>query len=128
MMHFRAIWVRVWALPGTLLGLPLTPLFRTRRLARGVLLCEGARWPRALGFRYVAMTLGHVVLSVDAPIPPEVVAHEMVHVRQWERWGPAMIVAYPLGSLVAVLRGGHHYRDNPFERNARQEANSAFFP
>lgn len=94
---------------------------------RGVLLCGGARWPGALGLRYIALTLGHVVLSVHDPISPDVMAHEMVHVRQWERWGPAMIVAYPLASVMAVLRGGHHYRDNPFERAARQEA-ASFLP
>jgi len=30
-----------------------------------------------------------------------------------------MVVLYPLASLLAGLRGGHPYRDNVFEREAR---------
>jgi hypothetical protein len=44
--------------------------------------------------------------------------HELVHVRQFERWGPLMGPAYLLCSLVLWLRGGRAYRDNPFEREA----------
>lgn len=45
-------------------------------------------------------------------------AHERIHVRQYERWGPFFIPAYFLAGLVAILRGGHGYRDNRFERQA----------
>ena len=45
-----------------------------------------------------------------------------MHVRQYERWGPLMGPAYLLASLVAWLRGRRPYRDNPFERQAFDEA------
>ena len=44
--------------------------------------------------------------------------HEMVHVRQFERWGPFMGPAYLTSSLVLWIVGRRPYRDNPFEREA----------
>lgn len=85
-----------------------------------MLLAEGASWPRQLGWRYRAITLGHVVLAVDE-LEPAIVDHEAVHVRQFQKWGPLMFVLYPLASLGAALTGGHYYRDNMFERQARRE-------
>jgi hypothetical protein len=84
----------------------------------GVLVCEGATWPRRLGWRYSAITFGHVILSVG-PAPDDLVAHELVHVRQYERWGPLFIPAYLAASSWARLRGRNAYSDNPFERQAR---------
>ena len=110
---------RAWAGPWSLLGLVLSPFFRRRYLVRGVMLCEGADWPRRLGWRYRAITFGHVVLAVDE-LDPETFRHELVHVRQYERWGPMFIPAYLIASVTAGLRGGHPYRDNPFEISARR--------
>ncbi|MDQ3952238.1 MAG: hypothetical protein M3279_04645 [Actinomycetota bacterium] len=101
-----------------MLGLLLSLLFRRRRVHRGALLCEGASWPRRLGWRYRAITFGHVVLSVDE-LDDELLDHELVHVRQYERWGILLWPAYAAASLWARLRGGHPYRDNHFERQAR---------
>jgi hypothetical protein len=64
------------------------------------------------------MTLGHVVLCVD-DLDDGVLEHELVHVRQWERWGLAFPFAYLVATISAVLRGGHYYRDNIFEVQAR---------
>ncbi len=108
----------LWASPATLLGLCLSLGFDRRFVLRGVIVAEGARWPRRLGWRYRAITLGHCVLCVDE-IDPELMAHEMVHVRQFERWGPLMLIAYPLASAGAAVSGGHHYDDNHFEAQAR---------
>jgi hypothetical protein len=44
--------------------------------------------------------------------------HELVHVRQYERWGPLFVPAYLASSAIIWLRGGDPYRDNPFEREA----------
>ena len=46
----------------------------------------------------------------------------MVHVRQFERWGPFMGPAYLLSSLYLWITGGRPYRDNPFEREAYGES------
>ena len=114
------LWRRAWASPASLLGLALAGSFDKRSVTRGILLAEGARWPRRFGWRYRAVTLGHVVLAVDE-LEPAVIEHELVHVKQFERWGPLMFLLYPLASLGALLSGGHHYRDNMFERQARRE-------
>lgn len=109
-----------WAAPASLLGLLLAPFFGTRRVRDGVLLCEGASWPRRLGWRYRAITFGHVVLCVDAA-DDHLLEHELVHVRQYERWGILFWPAYACASVWAKLRGGHAYSDNRFERQARGE-------
>ena len=49
-----------------------------------------------------AMTLGHVVIGRDARALEMTRAHERVHVRQYEWWGPLFVSAYlsrrPLGT------------------------------
>lgn len=120
---------RLWALPCSLVGVSGALLIismggRTRwrdgalevthrdRLA----LC-GAR-ARALPFR--AIVFGHVILAVSAEELQHVRLHEQVHVAQYERWGPVFLLAYPAASLWQWLRGGHPYRDNAFEVQARK--------
>lgn len=110
-----------WAAPWTAIGLALAPFFRTRRIDRGVIVCEGAAWPRRIGWRYRAITLGHVILCVDR-VDDALLAHELVHVRQYERWGPFFIPAYVMASGWARVRGGRAYADNPFELAARDAA------
>jgi hypothetical protein len=65
-----------------------------------------------------AITFGHVVLGQDEHALNHTRAHERVHVRQYERWGPLFLPAYAVASILAVLSGGHYYFDNVFERNA----------
>lgn len=107
-----------WAAPASLLGLLLAPFFSRRRVTRGVLLCEGASWPRRLGWRYRAITFGHVVLCVD-DADEALMEHELVHVDQYSRWGVLLWPAYLVASVWAKLRGGDAYKDNHFERRAR---------
>lgn len=109
----------IWAAPGSLVGLLLAPFFGRRRMVGGVLVCEGASWPRRLGWRYRAITFGHVVLCVDE-LDDGTLRHELVHVGQYERWGPLFMPVYVGASLWCALRGRHPYRDNPFERAARE--------
>ena len=111
-------WRVLWAGPWSLLGLLLAPFFRQHRVVGGVLLCEGAVWPRRFGWRYRAITFGHVVLSIDE-LDQATLAHEIAHVRQYERFGPFFIPAYLLAGAFTRVRGRHHYRDNPFEVAAR---------
>ena len=94
----------VWAAPASLIGLTLAPFFDTRRMVNGVLVCEGARWPRRVGWRFSAITLGHVVLSI-APVTEELMDHEEVHVGQFERWGVFLLPAYGVASLWALYGG-----------------------
>jgi len=119
----------LWPLPVTLLGMLIALLARSSggvvRRVDGVLESAGG-WPARvlrLGFPFsgavAAITLGHVVLGVSLDALTATRAHERAHVRQFERWGLLMLVLYPLAGLWAWLRGGHPYRDNWFERDAR---------
>jgi hypothetical protein len=104
-----------WAAPLTAVGLALGALSASRPVARdGVLVFSevgglGARMLRWRGF--AAATLGHAVIAAHHPTD-QLFRHELVHVRQAERWGPLLVPLY----LAGLLRYG--YRRNPFERAA----------
>jgi hypothetical protein len=118
-----------WASPYTLLGLllcaPACAVGARVRRVNGVL--EATLPPRAgvLGWRrrslsFSAVTLGHVVIAVNPGEQERLRAHERVHVRQYERWGPLFMPAYLVSGLVLWLRGRDPYWDNPFEVEARR--------
>jgi hypothetical protein len=119
----------LWALPVTLLGVLAALIARGSggRLQQvdGVLESAGGwpAWVMRRGFPFsgsvAAITLGHVVLGVSPDALHATRAHERVHVRQFERWGVLMLMLYPAAGLIAWVRGGHPYRDNRFEREAR---------
>lgn len=69
-----------------------------------------------------AMTLGHVVIGRDESALDCSRAHERVHVRQCERWGPFFFPAYLLASAWTWICGRHPYLDNPFEKEAYANA------
>lgn len=115
-----------WASPCTALGLCLAApafLFGARAcIADGVvevaLSAHGqTAWLRALPFS--AITFGHAVVGTTARELERLRPHEHEHVRQYERWGPAFLAAYPLESLWQMLHGRRAYFDNRFERQAR---------
>lgn len=121
-------WGRLWAAPWSACGLLLAALplaFGARaRVVGGVLeVCGGPlerlRARPGQGARFAAITLGHVVLGVDAPTLAALRTHEHAHVRQYERWGPAFVPAYLAAGAWALLRGRRAWFDNPFERQAR---------
>ena len=70
----------------------------------------------------LALTLGHVVLGQSARELDRCRTHELVHVHQYERWGPFFLPAYLGCSLVLWLRGRDYYLDNPFEVEAYRQA------
>ena len=116
----------LWAMPNTLLGLAFVlPTLLTGgsvRMERGAIEIHGgfARFflRRCLPFQASALTLGHSIIGQDRDCLDHSHDHEHVHVRQYERWGPFMLPAYFLSSLLAWRRGGHYYFDNRFEREA----------
>ena len=130
----RTIARLLWAAPTSALGalLILAGAYRVQlQIVDGVLEAHGPvlAWmltrlvPLAGGA--TALTLGHVVLARDAQSLAATRAHERVHVRQCERWGPLFVPAYLAASLIATLRGRHCYFDNPFEREAYATSRSA---
>lgn len=122
-------WCYAWAAPATLAGLVLALLGcasgARARSRDGVLEVAGGSlgaWLRARDCPFVALTLGHVVLAVDARALDACRAHELAHVRQYERLGPLFLPLYAASSLWQALRGRDAYRDNRFEREAREAA------
>lgn len=122
----------LWASPNSAVGLLLAvPVLAARgrgRLVRGVLEIHGPL-ARLLLRRSVpmaggaaAITFGHVVIGQDAGCLEASRAHERVHVRQCEIWGPAFLPAYLLASVWGWLSGRGAYRGNYFEREALRRA------
>lgn len=114
----------IWAAPTTALGLLviLAGLWRAQVcIVAGVVEAHGPALAWLLShFTLVpggaaALTLGHVVIARDSRSLQSTRAHERVHVRQCEAWGPLFVPAYLLASLSAALRGGDCYFDNRFE-------------
>lgn len=112
----------LWAAPNTGMGLAIGLLLggRFRRVA-GVIEVEGPRIGRVLSKLWVpaaALTLGHCVLGNSRRALERTRRHERVHVRQYERWGPAFIPTYLMISIWLYALGRDGYRENPFEREA----------
>ncbi len=117
----------IWASPYTLLGLflgfvGLCTGGHARIRSRVIEFYEGGiKWLLQqffFGEGAMAFTLGHTVLGQTAAALDISRNHELVHVRQFERWGPFMGPAYLGCSLVLWLMRRRPYRDNPFEREA----------
>jgi hypothetical protein len=118
----------IWALPNSLIGLIFVPLVVLSRgglrAVDGVLELHGAvlSWmlrrcvPMPGGA--CAITFGHVVLGRDEESLRLTRTHERVHVRQYERWGPAFIPAYLAAAAWGLLAGRGAYEGNVFERQA----------
>jgi hypothetical protein len=120
----------IWAAPATVLGAMIAAVASPRASAAivdGVLEVHGPvlRW--MLGHLVPieggasAITLGHVVIGASARALDATRAHERVHVRQYERWGPLFLPAYGAASLWAAVNGRDAYVDNVFERRARRD-------
>jgi hypothetical protein len=116
--HIRPRLGYAWASLNSLVGLVGALSAWTRPVRwRGVLLVEGGRtglaWVlRIQGFK--AITLGHVIVTTER-VDDHILAHELGHVSQHERWGPLFYPAYLLTSLTG-------YRRNPFEHQAERRA------
>lgn len=124
----------LWALPGSLIGLALAaPCLAAGGRATwrsGALevshrprLVDCGPLARRLPFR--GIVFGHVILGVTSEELAVIGAHERVHVRQYEGWGPFFLPAYALSSLWQLLRGRRPYWDNHFEVEARRLSGEA---
>ena len=73
-----------------------------------------------------ALTLGHTILATSDEAYYATWEHEWVHVKQYERWGPAFVPAYLLAGLWQRTRGRDAYWDNPFEVEARKKSGTDY--
>jgi hypothetical protein len=118
----------VWAAPLTLVGTGVALV--SGRVPRwdptlGCLVARDVGGPSRFALESVgaqANAIGHVVLARGTAPPPALLAHEAVHVRQAERLGPLLVLAY------LWLGARHGYRDHPLERAARLGARRAVTP
>jgi hypothetical protein len=82
-------------------------------------------WLRPLGRRvlpnWLAITIGRHIYAWRQ-MTPEELAHELAHVRQWQRHGWRFPIAYVTDSIRARRSGKRWYHDNRFEVEARDEA------
>jgi hypothetical protein len=122
----------VWrALPGDLLGLIVMRGCGIARPTREVdvgditvCLVEDPRverWFRVHLMPVRAQTLGRYIFAREQ-VPPDILAHECEHSRQWGRFGPLYLVLYAASSGLAFLQGRRAYWDNAFEAAARRRA------
>jgi hypothetical protein len=108
-----------WAGPFTMVGYGLALVAGRRPIwddQLGCFVAAGMRGPSSRLLRLLgadANTIGQVVLATPAEPSRVLLAHESVHARQAERFGPLLLPA----SLWLGARYG--YRDNPLEHAAR---------
>jgi hypothetical protein len=116
-----------WALPWTLLGMAiglvgLATRGDVRRRGRTVEFWGGGvdwflrTFPLVSGAS--AVTFGHCILGRSVAALDRCRIHELVHVRQYERWGPLFVPAYLSYWAGLWLIGRDPYWENPFEREA----------
>lgn len=117
----------VWAAPASLIGLTLGLIGLATggkaQVRSGILEFYGGfvTWVlqhAPLVGNAMAMTLGHVVIGQTSMLLDMARRHELVHVRQYERWGPLFLPMYGIFSCWLWWHGRDPYRDNPFEREA----------
>ena len=120
-----------WAGPVSIAAAPLVAAARLTggrvRVTSGVLEAAGGILGPLLrrgvpGFPISAITLGHVVLAASERSLAETRAHERVHVRQYEAWGPLFPLVYVGASVAALVRGRGPYAGNVFETRAARES------
>ncbi|MCC2639234.1 MAG: hypothetical protein K0Q68_2953 [Moraxellaceae bacterium] len=124
MKNRRSLLRYAWAAPCSALGLLLAPLcwrHGSAQVVSGVLELALGPAPYRGRLRFHAITLGHVIVGTDPVALAQLRAHEFVHVRQYERWGPLFIPAYLGAGLYQWLRGKNPHRDNYFEIQAREQ-------
>ena len=119
----KIVWAAPWSLWGLAIGTSSLVTGGGVRRAGHIVEFWGGFLPIFLRyFPFVAgspvATFGHVVLGrserhLDACRP-----HQMIHVRQYEFWGPLFVPTYLISGLVLWCCGKHPYYDNPFERQA----------
>jgi hypothetical protein len=115
----------VWASPLTVVGLLMAAAAARRprwSAEHHCWLVESVRGPSGAALLTVgaeANAIGQVVLSRSEASSPALLAHEAVHVRQAERFGPLL---FPLYLWLGARYG---YRAHPLERAARLGARQA---
>lgn len=122
-MLAKVVWASPWSLWGLMIGLlGLATGGRVQFRAKMVEFWGG--WlPLFLRyFPFIAgspvATFGHVVVGRSQRHLEACRPHQLIHVRQYECWGPLFVPIYLVSSGVLWCLGKRPYYDNPFEREA----------
>ena len=70
---------------------------------------------------WLAITLGRHIVTWR-PLAPDELAHELEHVRQWDRYGARFLARYLRASFRSWRAGAGWYHGNAFETSARRAA------
>lgn len=122
-MKFTTFLKYLWASPNTLLAVPfmLPTLWgdgKLRMADGSIQITNWWTW-KALGLIGAqGLTLGHAVIYSDSLSALFAHRHEMVHVRQYETFGPFFLPLYFMLSFHAWRTGEHYYMGNLFEVEA----------
>jgi hypothetical protein len=120
----RLLWAAPCSLLGLLMGSALLLAGGRMHWADGALECCLEQGALAAWLKrhqpFAAITLGHVIIALQMEDLQRLHAHERVHVKQFERWGVLMLLAYPAASVWAWWQGEDAYFANCFEREAYQ--------
>jgi len=117
--RFGRLAASAWAGPLTVIGLLIALVAGRPPVWDDELDCfvaAGMRGPTSRLLRLLgadANTIGQIVLASPAEPSRILLAHESIHARQAERFGPLLLPTY------LWLGARYGYRDNPFERAAR---------
>jgi hypothetical protein len=119
------LWVGPWTVVG--LSILLIPRLGRRniRFHRGTIGIFGPGVAKLMNLAPVeggaiAMAFGHTILAKDERAWLSTFRHELIHVRQYQWFGPFFVPAYFFESFWQWCRGRHPYLDNRFEVQARK--------
>jgi hypothetical protein len=92
---------------------------RKAKSNHSVIVMPWLKWPmqRFVLPNWTAITIGSRIFAWRKLDKIEL-AHELKHVEQWRRHGPAFVAMYLLASRAAAKAGGDRYADNRFEKEA----------
>jgi hypothetical protein len=118
----RFLWAAPCSLLGLLMGVAMLLAGGRMRWVDGALECCLEQGALAAWLQrhqpFSAITLGHVIIALQTEDLQRLHAHERVHVKQFERWGALMLLAYPAASVWAWWQGDDPYFANCFELEA----------
>ncbi len=119
----KILWAAPWSLWGAGIGVVgLLTGGKVRRCGRIVEFWGGFLPLFLRYFPFIAgspaATFGHVVLGRSKRHLDACRSHQMIHVGQYECWGPLFVPMYLIWWFVLWCCGKHPYYDNPFEREA----------
>jgi hypothetical protein len=120
-----------WALPLTLIGLPLVVLAKVQHRWQARMLRSSHGYVFTAHSRLIAsllrlhpmgsmdaVAIGCCVLARDAQSLVKHLSHELIHVQQAQHWGVLFPIAYLASSVWQLLHGRCAYADNYFECQA----------